>query len=190
MARKAGKKTSKTSASAAGTTSDCEAPALPAAQELGKWDQRYFQICAVVASWSEDQSRQVGCVIVGPAKEIRATGYNGFPRGVNGKVDARHSRDGEEKYFWFEHAERNALYNAARSGVSTEGCCAYVSLFPCAECARAFIQSGITELHAYVPPERDRKYARSFEVSRQMLHEAGVVLKLFEKPKEPFVIQP
>lgn len=154
----------------------------PIVVESNKWDRRFFQICAAVAAWSEDRSRQVGCVIVGPANEIRATGYNGFPRGVNGKVDERHAREEGEKYHWIEHAERNAIYNAARSGVSVEGCRAYASLHPCAACARALIQSGVVEVNTYTPPMDDATYARSFIISDTMFAEAGVALRLHRPP--------
>ena len=148
-----------------------------------KWDMRFLQLCGVVGSWSEDQSRQVGAVIVGAAHEVRAIGFNGLPRGVNGSVKERHNRDAGEKYYWFEHAERNAIFNAARSGVSTENCRIYSSLFPCADCARAIIQSGIIQLNSYSAPEQDATYIRSFSVSMEMFEEARVEVRLFKQPR-------
>jgi dCMP deaminase len=145
------------------------------------WDIRFFQLCNLLASWSEDRGRRVGAVVVGPGNEIRTTGYNGFPRGVNARVDNRHSKENGEKYLWFEHAERNAIYNAARFGASLEGCRIYCSLFPCAECVRAVIQSGINELNTHLPPKNDPVFNRSFEVSIEMLQEAGVGVRLFER---------
>ena len=145
-----------------------------------KWDTRFFQVCDLLASWSEDQSRKVGAVIVGQGNEIRSTGYNGFPRKVDASVPLRHSREDGEKYLWFEHAERNAVYNAARFGASLEGCRIYCSLFPCADCVRAIIQSGIIELNTFLPPESDLKYHRSFEVSQIMLNESGVKSRYFK----------
>jgi dCMP deaminase len=144
------------------------------------WDRRFFEMCALLGSWSEDRSRQVGCVIVGKANEIRATGFNGLPRGVRGKLDERHNPQDGEKYYWFEHAERNAIYNAARAGTSIEDCRLYVSLFPCADCTRAMIQSGIVSVNTYGPPQADRMYSRSFEVAIEMLLEANVSLNLYE----------
>ena len=99
------------------------------------WDERFMEMARTIAGWSKDRSRKVGCVIVGPGKEIRASGYNGFPRDVNDDVEARHQRPA--KYRWTEHAERNAIYNAARSGVSTMGCVIYLPWFPCMDCSRA-----------------------------------------------------
>ena len=143
------------------------------------WDRRFLDLCSMIANWSEDRSRKVGAVIVGRANEIRATGFNGLPRGISSSVDERHSRDGGEKYFWFEHAERNAIFNAARAGTSTEGCRMYSTLFPCADCARAIIQSGIVQLNTLQIPEFDETFSRSFDVAAMMLGEANVEVRLF-----------
>ena len=64
----------------------------------------------LVAKKSKDQSTQIGAVIVGIDNEIRSTGYNSFPSGINDDLQERQERP--EKYYWIEHAERNALYNA------------------------------------------------------------------------------
>jgi len=137
-------------------------------------------MCAVVGSWSEDQSRQIGCVIAGDANEVRAVGFNGLPRGVNASVEERHRREGGEKYHWFEHAERNAIYNAARVGVALAGCRMYVSLYPCADCARAIIQSGIISVHTFAPPTNDAVFFRSYEIAKRMMSEAGVKVILYD----------
>jgi dCMP deaminase len=151
-------------------------------RDMTKWDKRFFAVCDLVASWSEDQSRKVGAVIVGPGQEIRSTGYNGFPRGVKAEDPARHSKEGGEKYHWFEHAERNAIYNAARHGTGLQGCTLYANLFPCADCVRAIIQSGITHLKTYEMPPSDQTYARSFIVSMEMLREAGIAVSTYRRP--------
>ena len=145
------------------------------------WDVRFFELCHLVASWSEDRGRKVGAVIVGQSNEIRSTGYNGFPRKVDHNPVERHKRDNGEKYLWFEHAERNAIYNAARYGSITESCKIYSSLFPCAECVRGIIQSGIVEINTFSPPTDDEIFKRSFEVSQVMLEEAGVNLRIFRE---------
>jgi dCMP deaminase len=151
----------------------------PDANTREKWDRRFFEMCRLVATWSEDRSRKVGAVIVGPANDIRAIGFNGLPRRVDAAPEDRHSRQNGEKYFWFEHAERNAIYNAARSGISTEGCRIYTSLFPCADCTRGIIQSGIVELNSFQAPDVDEVFQRSFEVAKIILDEAGVDVRLF-----------
>ena len=75
-------------------------------------DDRFMNL-AYVAEWSKDRSTKVGCVVIGPDREVRSMGYNGFPRGINDEIERRHARP--DKYT--EHAERNAIYNAARVGV-------------------------------------------------------------------------
>jgi len=81
------------------------------------WDRYFLEICRVVASRSKDPATQIGCVIVGPAREIRSTGYNSLPRRVDDTRPERLERP--TKYLWIEHAERNAIYNAARAGTAT-----------------------------------------------------------------------
>jgi len=149
-------------------------------RSMNKWDRRFFEMCALVGSWSEDNSRRVGCVIVGSSNEVRAIGFNGLPRGVRGDVPARHNREGGEKYHWFEHAERNAIFNAARTGVSIANCRIYIGLHPCADCARAIIQSGIMSVHTFHAPTNDPIFYRSFQIADEMLREAGVDLLLYD----------
>ena len=74
------------------------------------WDLRWMALAQFVATWSKDRGRKVGAVIVGPDNEIRSTGYNGIPRGVNDDVEERHEAATGEKYLWVSHAERNAIY--------------------------------------------------------------------------------
>jgi dCMP deaminase len=112
-----------------------------AMRSIPGWDQYYLDICKVVAARSKDPNTQIGCVIVGPNHEIRSTGYNSFPRGIRDDVPERLVRP--TKYLWIEHAERNAICNAARAGTATEGCTIYVEIMPCMDCARAVVQAGI-----------------------------------------------
>lgn len=142
---------------------------------MNHWDSRFIKLSQYVAEWSEDTSRKVGAVVVGPENEIRSTGFNGLPRRVQ-NLESRNSREGGEKYYWFEHAERNAIYNAARNGVNLEGSRVYVNLFPCADCARGIIQAGIVEVVAPEPLQEPRFYD-SMRVSMQMFDEAGVVVR-------------
>lgn len=137
---------------------------------MPKWAVRYLDMADMVASWSKD-STKVGCVIVGEAGQILSTGYNGFPRNVDDDDVERYQRP--EKYLWTEHAERNAIYNAARSGLSLVGSTLYVGWHPCADCARGVIQSGITTvaIRTAVIPER---WTNSCDVARIMFNEANV----------------
>jgi dCMP deaminase len=142
------------------------------------WDEYYLSICQVVSSRSKDPNTQVGCVIVGPAHEIRSTGYNSFPRGIRDDVPERLERPA--KYLWIEHAERNAICNAARSGTATEGCTIYVDLMPCMDCARAIVQAGIGAV--VVSAERMTRYTSAqydeqFRMVEVLFAEAGVQVR-------------
>lgn len=108
------------------------------------WDQYFMKEAYNVAMKSKDKSTQVGCIVVGPDNEIRASGYNSFPRGWTD--DDPRNVERPFKYSVTEHSERNAIYNAARIGVSLKGCTLYVPWFPCCDCARGIIQAGITEV--------------------------------------------
>ncbi len=106
------------------------------------WDD-YFMTMAYLASMrSKDESTHIGAVLVGKDKEVISTGYNSFPRHINDSKAERQERP--EKYYWFEHAERNAIYNCALQGASTRGTRMYTNGIPCMDCARAIVQSGIT----------------------------------------------
>lgn len=124
------------------------------------WDEYFMSIARAVATRSKDRSTKVGCVIVGPDNEIRSTGYNSFPRGINDDVEERHQRP--EKYVWTEHAERNAIYAAARTGTPTDGCRAFLPWFPCMDCARAIVQAGIKEVVGVRPDTSDAKWGADF----------------------------
>jgi dCMP deaminase len=139
------------------------------------WDEYFIQMAKLVATKSKDQSTKVGCVIVGPNHEVRTTGYNGFCRGVDDDVDLRHEKP--EKYFWTEHAERNAIYNAARNGIPLEGCTVYTTLVPCADCTRGLIQSGVKRIFL-CSGEANEKWTDSFQRSLVMAKEAKVEMEV------------
>jgi len=143
------------------------------------WDARWLELARVFGGWSKDRSTKIGCVIVDPqSRSLLSPGYNGFPRGINDDIDERHERPG--KYKWTEHAERNAIYNAARHGIKLSGASMYVLWFPCSDCARAIIQTGITELVA--SPDAVVRFGPSwdddFAISRILLDEAGIRVRL------------
>lgn len=152
--------------------------------ESTSWDVRLMLLAHHIAHWSTERGRRVGAVIVGPDHEVRSTGHNGFPRGVNDEIEHRHNRESGEKYFWSSHAERNAIYNAARVGIPLKGCTIYVPWFPCGECAKAIIQSGIVELVAYQPDFTDAKWGQDFMRVVEMLGEAGVRVRYMERLAE------
>ena len=106
------------------------------------WKEYYKLIAEQVKLKSKDINTKIGAVIVGHDNEIVSTGYNSFPRGIDDDVAERQERP--EKYYWFIHAEVNAIVNAARTGVSTKGSTIYLTCgIPCANCAMAIINAGI-----------------------------------------------
>ena len=130
---------------------------------------------ALLSSYrSKDPSTQVGACIVNDKNKIMSMGYNGFPQGCSDD-EFPWEREGEAydtKYPYVCHAELNAILNNA--GANLSGCKIYVALFPCNECAKAIIQSGITEV-VYLSD----KYAdtSSTRASKRMFDAAGVKYK-------------
>lgn len=142
-------------------------------ESVESWDATFLGLAERFAKRSKDPSTKVGCVIVGPDREVRSMGYNGLPRGVE---DLAERMERPAKYLWTSHAEENAVAQAARIGVSLKGCTAYVTHFPCARCARALIQAGIIAVvcgdgKTSMPDEE-------FEVAQTMLTEAYVMCYL------------
>lgn len=137
----------------------------------------YFMAGARWASIkSKDRRTQCGAMIVADDGAVLTTGWNGFPRGVNDDVDARHERPA--KYLWTEHAERNAIYNAVRRGVPLLDSTIYVTQMPCCECARAIVQAGIVRVVTMEPDWNDPHTCATqhLDVSRAIFSEAGVGL--------------
>ena len=112
--------------------------------EIPSWDKYFMTMAYVVSKRSKDQSTKAGSVVVGGDHEILSTGYNSFPRGMQDDLPERQERP--LKYKYFEHAERNAVYLAAKQGAKLAGATMYVNIMPCCDCARAIIQSGINEI--------------------------------------------
>jgi dCMP deaminase len=139
-----------------------------------RWVEYFRNLAHNVKLKSKDVNTQIGAVIVGKDKEIVSTGYNSFPRGI--RDDKKERQERPEKYYWFEHAERNAIYNAARIGVSTKGTTMYLSCgVPCSDCARGIINAGIVRIFCEKGGGTERiKWVESAERSWEMFDEAGV----------------
>lgn len=136
------------------------------------WDEYFMGLAHLSAMRSKDPSTQVGAVIVSNEHKVVSIGYNGFPNGCSDD-EFPWDREGDfeaTKYPYVVHAELNAILNSKHD---LRGCSVYVSLFPCNECAKAIIQSGITR----VVYESD-KYANTDGTiaSKKMLRSAGVEL--------------
>jgi len=132
------------------------------------WDLYFRGLAEAAALLSRDKTTKLGAVVVRD-RVVLATGFNGFPRGVWGADEKRYERP--EKYFWTEHAERNAIYCAARVGHALQGGTLYCRWLPCVDCARAVIQAGIQEIVYWEgTPER---WAENMERSWAMFKETG-----------------
>lgn len=136
------------------------------------WDEYFMSMAHLSAKRSKDPSTQVGACIVNSQKRVVGLGYNGFPKGCDDN-EFPWGRDGEfldTKYPYVVHAELNAILNSIQD---LNGCTIYVSLFPCNECAKAIIQSGIKcvvyESNKYAGTEANI-------ASKKMFRDAGVEL--------------
>ena len=133
---------------------------------------KFWPIVEAVAAMSKDRSTQVGAIALDDNFNILATGYNGFPRGVDDNSEARHERPA--KYLWTSHAEENLVAQSAYSGRSLKGSTVLVSaLFPCATCARMLIQAGVKRVIA-PPAKSNARWAEQNEVAAMMFKEASV----------------
>ena len=139
------------------------------------WDKRFLQLAKNISEWSKDPSTQVGCVVVGPDRELRSTGFNGLPRGIEDNEQRLNNR--EIKYPLICHAEENAIMHAARIGMSLKDCTAYVTWPPCTRCARSLIQAGISTIVYPKDIEIPDRWMEDFNLSLNMLKEANISLK-------------
>ena len=150
------------------------------------WDEYFMGVSLLAAERSKDPNTQVGACIVDENQRIVSTGYNGFPYGCSDDEfpwDRAGETAGQTKYPYVVHAELNAILNAGGRRVS--GSRIYVGLFPCNECAKAIIQSGIREV-IYLSD----KYAETemTKVSRRMLTAAGVKLTQLKPTRDTIVL--
>jgi dCMP deaminase len=145
-----------------------------------RWDQHFLQLCLDHARMSKDPSTKVGAVIVGPDREIRSAGFNGFPRGIEDTHERLHNR--EIKYSLVVHGEMNAVLAAARVGTPIKGCTMYMAAMtgdrvwgsaPCTRCTVELIQAGISEIVSFSDAPSSNWEASVTEAAC-LLKEAGI----------------
>ena len=142
-----------------------------------KWDERFVRLAREISTWSKDPSTKIGAVIVDDDRRILATGYNGFPKGIEDSPE-RYA-DKPTKYDHVIHAEMNAIYNATYNGTPLKDSTIYVWGLPvCNDCARGIIQVGIKRVVMSVLDESEsylpEKWVGSYAKSLNLFVEAGV----------------
>ena len=149
---------------------------MPKRENYINWDEYFMGIALLSSERSKDPNSQVGACIVSEDNKILSIGYNGFPVGCNDD-ELSWERDGafkDTKYPYVCHAELNAILNY--TGATIKGSKIYVALFPCNECAKAIIQSGIKEVIYKSDKYKDTEVV---QVSKKMFEMAGVKFKQY-----------
>ena len=145
--------------------------------EIEKWDMRFLELADVISKWSKDPSRKIGAIAVRDRK-ILATGYNGFPKGIE-DTEAR-LRVREIKYQYVVHAEMNCIYNAAENGISLRDSTLYIYGLPvCGNCALGIIQAGVKRVVAISRNTPDR-WKEAIGKTDEIFKEAGIKYEFAE----------
>ena len=146
------------------------------------WDEYFMAIAKLSSMRSKDPSTQVGACIVDRNNRILSIGYNGAPNGFMDNIFPwdRIGNELEKKYAFVCHAEMNAILNYRGSRKDLEGAKVYVDLFPCNECAKLIIQSGIKEVIYLCDKYKDTDGVKA---SKMMFDECGVLYHMIEMKK-------
>jgi dCMP deaminase len=155
--------------------------------EPDRWDLRYFRLADHISEWSKDTTR-VGAIVVGKNRRHISMGYNGFPPGVQDAPERIAHRP--TKYLFTQHAERNAMDNAAFDCTDAT---LVTTMFPCVECAKSLISKGITRLVSAQPPQPlpsgEASWRDTVPVAVEMLHEAGVRITIIYQGDPPPIVK-
>lgn len=146
-----------------------------------RWDNQFLNLCVALAQMSKDPSTKVGAVIVGPDREVRSTGFNGFPRGIADTEARLNDRDTKNRLV--VHAEMNAILGAARVGTPLKGCTMYLAAMsqglvwggpPCTRCTVEAIQAGIAGIVTWPFKDIPSRWAEDIAFAKSLLNEAGI----------------
>lgn len=147
--------------------------------------RKLIAIAHAISQLSKDESTKVGALLISSDGGGGPWGYNGAPRGCAADEDERFQRR-PEKYMWAEHAERNAIYTAARTSFNTVGCTIYVTHPPCMDCARAIVQAGIKRVVTVRPSAGFvERWKEHMSRSQRLFDECGVAYEEIECDREP-----
>ncbi|KAK7096813.1 deoxycytidylate deaminase-like [Littorina saxatilis] len=175
---------------AASSAADADQGVEGAPNETGKvkkrsgyleWEEYFMAIAFLSAMRSKDPVTQVGACIVNQDKKIVGTGYNGMPIGCSDDDlpwDKKHKSTLENKNLYVCHAELNAIVNKIEADV--RGCTMYVGLFPCNECAKLIVQSGIKEVVYYSDAKAEKP---EYRASKRLLDRAHVKYRQYKSEK-------
>ena len=145
--------------------------------EIERWDMRFLELADTIRKWSKDPSRKIGAIAVRDRK-ILATGYNGFPKGIEDTHERYNNR--EIKYRYVVHAEMNCIYNAAANGISLKDSTLYIHGLPvCSDCALGIIQAGVSRVVAISGSTPDR-WKEAIDKTNEIFKEAGVIYEFTE----------
>lgn len=139
---------------------------------MSRWDHHFMEVARLASSMSKDPKRKVGAVIVDSLRRQVGSGYNGFPRGV--RDDPQRYELKLTKLKLVVHAEANAILNSV---ARTSGCTLYSTTYPCSECAKLIIQSGIERVVAPGWEDFGEEDAHDAQFSALMFHESGVLVQ-------------
>jgi len=137
---------------------------------MKNFELKLYSLLDEFSKLSEDKKRQVAALIV-KDNNVISYGVNKIPESLN-KFDERKSK--QFKSFWLEHAERDAIFKAARDGINLKNSEIYVNYFPCCDCARAIISSGIKTIYTPKPDLTHQKWGESWKISTIMFGESDV----------------
>ncbi|MCH9779828.1 MAG: hypothetical protein K0U36_00910 [Alphaproteobacteria bacterium] len=140
------------------------------------WDTYFVRMLYCIVARSIDPRTNTAALIVSPDHSVLATGYNALPRGLDEKIVARLQQPAKKDYI--EHAERNAIYEAARRGQALQGAFMYTMFLPCTACMRAIIQCGIRRLTIHANHIGNKDYATTprHAATLEMMREVGIEL--------------
>lgn len=142
------------------------------------WDDRFFSLTKIVASFSKDPSTKVGAIVVDKNKIPLVQGWNGFPRNIADTEERLNNRD--LKYRYVVHAEMNCIYNAANIGLSLKDSTLYVYGLPtCSTCCLGVVQAGIKNVKMLCKHPIPDKWLTEFEFTENVFREAGVEWTIF-----------
>jgi dCMP deaminase len=149
---------------------------------MADWDKKFMALAHHFAKWSKDPKKKVGAVIVNDDHRMISMGYNDLPQKCQHDIPARHIKPA--KLFYYVHAEANAIYSAARSGIKTQDCTMYVTFHPCSTCCHGIIQSGIKRIVCYPVDFENDSWGPTCKVAKELFDETGIEVVYLEMPNE------